>query len=81
MLSSSLFIGFIVILLKKKTQETILPDISIYKVDKQKKKKIKKKKNNNKNKKNFRPTDPNSFRHVNGNTGIFYALDIDTRLL
>ena len=27
-----------------------------------------------KNKKNFRPTDPNIFRHVSGNTGIFLGL-------
>ena len=25
-----------------------------------------------KNKKNFRPTDPNIFRHYSGNTGIFF---------
>ena len=36
------------------------------KLDKRKKKKKKKKK-----KKIFRPTDPNLFRHVSGNTGIF----------
>ena len=27
-----------------------------------------------KNKKNFRPTDPNIFRHVSGNMGIFLGL-------
>ena len=29
-------------------------------------------KNLTKNKKNFRPTDPNIFWHVSGNTGIFF---------
>ena len=60
-LCSSLFIIFIVILLKYEPKEAIVPWNQHIKGLK-------------KNKKNFRPTDPNIFRHVSGNTGNFLGL-------
>ena len=59
MLCSSLFIGSIVILLKTKPQEAILPWNQHIKSWQQIKEFL---------------TDPNVFRHVSGNTGIFLGL-------
>ena len=54
-----------VILLKYEPQEAILTWNQHLKSWQKKKKKKKEKE------KNFRPTDPNIFRHVSGKTGIF----------
>ena len=70
MLYSSMCIGFIVISLKTKHKDAILSQNQhiCKKLTKKKKKKEKKKK---KKKKNFRPTDPNVFRQISGNTSNF----------